>query len=92
MSNPLDDFKARIADALAMAGHLTMEALDQIEADIRQDWGGDRFYLPRRGEPDRDCGQRNRAIIRDWRNGERVELIARRYGITKRRVWQIVKG
>jgi len=93
MTNPVAAFKARLLDAAATLGTLTAEIIDQIEAEIRQEWGGERFYLPRTGESDRLAAERdarNRAILRDWRNGERIELLSRRYGLTRKRIYEII--
>lgn len=91
--NPLQEFKARILDNLATIGHLTREAVEQIEAEIRQEWGGDRYYLGRVGESDRMAAERsarNAAILRDWRNGERIELLMRRYRLSRSTIYAIL--
>lgn len=60
----------------------------EIEREVRQFWAGDRPYVAKNGDGARS---RNRAILRDWRNGERVALIARRYKISRVQVWRIVR-
>lgn len=86
----ISDILDRVADAIGLPD----EVRDMIEGGIRQDWRGERPYIA--ANPDGRMPQaqsaRNRAIIRDWRNGERVPLLARKYGISRQRVWQIIKG
>lgn len=36
--------------------------------------------------------RRNEKLLREWRRGEQVKFLARRYGITERRVRQIING
>lgn len=83
------DIMQRIADQFG-AG-LSADALRRIETEVRRDWGGDRPYIARTGESARAAfSARNAAIARDWRHGESITLIARRYGISRKRVYQIL--
>ncbi|MFK2904567.1 hypothetical protein ISP17_11375 [Dyella ginsengisoli] len=67
------------------------QVIEEVEQEVRDDWGGERVYIPRRGETGRmQMEQRNRAIRADYHRGERAELLARRYGISIKRVRQIV--
>ena len=60
----------------------------QIDRDVREMWGRDRCYIARRaGE---GTSSRNAAIRRDHRNGERIGLLCRRYGLTRQRIHQIL--
>jgi hypothetical protein len=60
----------------------------QIDRDVRDLWGGDRPYIARRaGE---GSSQRNAAIRRDWRAGERIGYLVRKYGLTRQRIHQIL--
>jgi Mor family transcriptional regulator len=69
------------------------EFLDKIEAEIRRDWGGDRPYIAKAGESGApEISQRNAAILRDHRNGERPTFLARKYGISRQRVHEILKN
>jgi Mor family transcriptional regulator len=87
------DILDRIAAALAADGGLTDQIADQIEAQIRHDWGGDRPYIAKAGESAQaEISRRNAAILRDWQAGERPAAIARKYRISRVRVWQIVNG
>jgi Mor family transcriptional regulator len=60
----------------------------QIDRDVREMWGRDRCYIARRaGE---GTSSRNAAIRRDHRNGERIGLLCRRYGLSRQRIYQIL--
>ena len=60
----------------------------QVDRDVRAMWGRDRCYIARRaGE---GTSQRNAAIRRDHRNGERIGLLCRRYQLTRQRIHQIL--
>jgi Mor family transcriptional regulator len=71
---------------LEMAPSLSAEIALAVDRQARQTWGGDRVYIPRRAGEGRS--ERNAAIRRDFAQGERVGLLARRYGISK---WQIAR-
>lgn len=76
-----------------MGGELSPEGLRQLEEEIRNDWGGDRPYVPKMGEQAREfVSQRNALICAQYRAGERVALLARRHGLSKRRVEQIIRS
>jgi Mor family transcriptional regulator len=86
------DIMDRIADRLGLPEELR-DQLGMVECDIRHDWGGERPYIAKQGESaQRETSARNRAIIRDWRAGERVSYLSRKYGISRQRVWQIING
>lgn len=66
--------------------------LDQIEAEIRRDWGGDRPYIAKTGETAAaETSSRNAAIVRDHQRGERPTYLARKYGISRQRVHEILR-
>lgn len=96
MSDPIRDVAERIRQAMTELGLLTAEVeavIDGAEADTRNDWAGDRPYIAKVGERVRRMiSERNRAILRDWRNGERVSLIARKYGISPSRVCNVIRA
>lgn len=95
MTDIVRDIMDRLSSIMSENGSLTEQLLDRVEQDVRRDWGGDRPYINKtktgKGE-EHVLTERNRSIIRDWRAGERVEFIARRYRLSKRRVWQIIQG
>ena len=88
----LDRVADRIADKISLPEELRA-ILGMIEQDIRKDWHGERPYIALTpGDQPRRESLRNRAIIRDHKNGERVAFLSRRYGISARRVRQIING
>lgn len=92
MSEFVDDIKARIIAGLTEKLGVTPETAGMVATEVvgglREAWAGCEPYI-NKGNSN---GQRNRAIIRDWKNGESVPLLARRYSLSRVRIWQIVKG
>lgn len=83
----LSEFSYRLAQKLQ---HIGVEILE-VENELRRDFGGERHYIPRHGEDHRIyLEKRDQAIYRDWRNGEREPLLARRYQCTERRIRQVI--
>ena len=73
---------------LALAPGLSEAVARQAEAQVRGTFGGARVYVGRRtGE---GTAARNAAIRRDHRAGERMELLERRYGLSRQHLWRIV--
>lgn len=64
----------------------------EVEAEARRYWGGERCYVAKAGESPvrRDARERAEAIRADFRKGERVKLLARRYELTERHVRRIL--
>lgn len=86
----IDRLHAAFADGKPLAD---AEFWLHVEAEIRHDWGGDRPYIAKTGEATIEYkSRRDKAIIRDHRNGEHVRFLARRYGISERRIQQIVRN
>ena len=83
----IDDIFAAV---IAMAPQFQTE-LEKIKHAKRQAWAGDRPYIAHRaGE---GTSSRNLAIKRDyWQHGERIPLLERRYGLSKSRLWEIIKS
>lgn len=89
----MSDILTHILDCVADAVQLPEDVREMLDASIRSECGGDRHYITRQGEAYRnEMSDRNRAIIREWRAGERISYLARKYGITKQRVSKIVQG
>lgn len=84
-----DDIVADILRRVAaLTPGFTAALASQVDREVREMWGRDRCYIARRaGE---GTSARNDAIRRDFRNGERVELLCRRYGLTRQRIHQIL--
>lgn len=77
---------------LAMAPQLT-EAIRQgiqsnVDRQVREVFGGERAYISRR--PGEGRFVRNAQIRRDYKAGERIPLLMRRYGLSAARLWQII--
>ena len=84
-----DDIVADILQrVIALTPGFTAALAAQVDRDVRDLWGGDRPYIARRaGE---GSSQRNAAIRRDWRAGERIGYLVRKYGLTRQRIHQIL--
>ena len=96
MSEFVEDLKASLAAGLARELRqfgITPETAGMVAAlvvdkEVVPRWRGCEPYIGA-GNPN---AARNRSIIREWRNGESVPLIARRYSLSRVRIWQIIKG
>jgi Mor family transcriptional regulator len=77
---------------LAMAPQLTEAIRQSIRQDVndqvRSVFGGERAYISRRPGDGRFA--RNAQIRRDYKAGERIPLLQRRYGLSSARLWQII--
>ncbi len=65
----------------------------KIAQQVRHDWSGEYSricYIAKATDAMRS--QRNDAIIRDYLAGERIGLLSRRYGLSERRIKQIIKS
>ncbi|MEW6314643.1 MAG: Mor transcription activator family protein [Pseudomonadota bacterium] len=86
----LRDILQRLLEAAQRDGAFTDALARDVEAQIRQEWGGERVYIGKTADDARiEIGRRNAAIIRDLNNGERVALISRRYRISRMMVYKI---
>lgn len=78
-----------VLDRVAARTPLSVDVARAVEIEVRQCWGGDQTYISK--GCDKMIAERNANILRDWRNGERVSLIARRYKLSRTHVWRIVR-
>lgn len=70
---------------------LPAKVLQQVEQDVRADWGGERHYIAKVGESGKaQLAERDRQIRREHHAGDHDALIARRHGISIKRVQQIL--
>lgn len=84
------DIIDRVSDRLGLPDEMR-DMLGLIERDVRRDWGGDRPYIAKAGESVKETvSRRNAALLLDYRAGERTSFLARKYGISRRRVRQII--
>ena len=90
-----DVIEYTIACALALSPpELRAEIRAHIAANAskqaRRVFGGDRVYIAlRAGE---GHSSRNAAIKRDYLAGEHLNLLERRYGVKRSRLWEIIKS
>ena len=77
---------------LAMAPGLSEAIRQHIKKatndHVRGLFGGERAYVSRRQGDGRFA--RNAQIRRDYKAGERIPLLERRYGLSKTRLWEII--
>ena len=72
--------------------HFVAQGLDEAAAKdaargaIAGVWKGSRWYVTGQN----DTSARNRAIFRDYQQGERPALLARRYGLTRQQIYKIL--
>lgn len=92
MSQFTEDLHATIVKSLTDKMGVTQLTAGLIATEIVtgmcDNWAGCEPYIGKATSH----AERNRAIIRDWKNGERPSLLARRYQISRVRIWQIVTG
>lgn len=70
---------------------LPADDLVHVEQQVRRDWGGERCYVAKLGESARQIRSKRDQLIRDqFRKGDHIPLLARRWGMSERRVQQIV--
>jgi Mor family transcriptional regulator len=85
----LDDLNAQILH-LVGDGVPVLEACQRAEDAVRKVWGGDRPYIKKTAS-DETLTERDQAIITAHIRGERMELLAKRYGMSIRWVREILK-
>ena len=83
----IDDILRRV---IAMAPNFSAALAAQVDREARKQWGGDRPYISVRSGA--GTSSRNAAIKRDYRAGEHIPLLERRYGLSKSRLWEIIKS
>lgn len=91
----LDDL-GRIAYEQCLALGISEETAKMVASTlpkmVAKDYNGERPYIGKGRDAEREMSSRNRSIIRDWKAGERVALLSRRYGISRQHVWRVIKG
>lgn len=66
--------------------------IEKVIFELRSDWNGERPYISTKVEIDRQLSIRNQSIIRDFKLGERVCFLARRYKLSRKRIYEIISG
>ena len=82
----IDDIIGIVRDMIP----ITDDHARKIEREIRFRHGGQRLYLGTHARDDHS--DRDRRIRAAYQSGERVQYLARAYGLTAARVYQIVSG
>lgn len=92
MSEP--DVIADILQRITASTKVPAKVVQKVEAEARQHWGGDRHYIREVGEAPRrrEASDRAKRIFAEHRRGDHVALLARRHGMSARRVQQIIKS
>jgi Mor family transcriptional regulator len=87
------DILVDVEHRLIEAG-LAREKVRKVIDQLRHDWGGtDAWIFRHNGEPVRRAVfRRNAQIYRDWQAGERVPFLARKYGISAKRVYAVIRS
>lgn len=73
---------------LALAPRTSAAMLQAVERQVRENFGGDKAWIF--GVYAQSLQERNAKIRQDHAKGERIELLMRRYELSKRRLFQIV--
>lgn len=91
----LGDMAQHVTSELCAAFNLPSDQVAQlvrrIEKERRHEWAGERARVCYIAHKDGELrSERNNRIVRDYLYGERVQLLSRRYGLSERRIWQII--
>lgn len=79
--------RARALDAL-----LAEQIANDVTRALCRDRRGARPYITALEDAQRRVIARDRQLVRRWREGESLPLLARVYGLSRQRVWQIVRA
>ena len=75
----------------AMRAELRTHIAQHASQQARRVFGGDRMYISKRAGEGKST--RNADIKRDyWQRGEHIPLLERRYGLSARQIWYIIKS
>ena len=79
-----------VCERLVRAG-VPKDVVEPVIDEVRKDYGGDKVWVARYSERVRErLNTRNMQLYRDWQRGERIEYLARKYNISKKRVYTII--
>lgn len=85
-----DILEYTLACVLALAPRTSAAIKAAVEAQVRETFGGDEVFIARGAAQQRR--ERDEQIKRDYLAGERLELLERRYKLSRRRIFQIIKS
>ena len=90
----IDDVLAAMIEAAGPEVRPKLAAVaHQVSQQKHHEWLGERVYVSgARKAASQEISNRNAAIKRDHQRGERVPLLMRRYGLSRRRIEQILSG
>lgn len=90
----LRDYRERLLSRLGPGAHRRIaEHLDEVEREMRRDYGAERHYVAR--SPNEAIAwrcARDQRIVDGWRRGDSVRLLARRFGISDRQVRRVLRA
>ena len=79
-----------VCERLVRAG-VPKDVVEPVIDEVREDYGGDKAWVAQYSERVRErLNARNMQLYRDWQRGERIEYLARKYNISKKRVYAII--
>jgi Mor family transcriptional regulator len=94
MERPEDivrDILDRLNEAFQGKAQISAAFWVSFEDEIRRQWGGELQYIAKTSEAQIQYkNRRDREIVRDHRRGEQARYLARKYGVSERRIRQIV--
>lgn len=91
MDDVVIDILRRVAATLLPNEAESERELARIEREVRREWGGERPYIAKAGESVRQQqSERDEQIRAAHRRGERIALLARRHGLSRRTVGRII--
>ena len=83
------DILSRVAEAVSRTGRFDDTLADQIEQQVRQEWGGSDLYISH-GKADR-IARRNDKIQALWDGGNKdARLLATRFGLSVKQILRII--
>ena len=95
LSEFVEDLRTRLIDGLTHQLGISSETAGMVVSsmivDLCKDYRGDRPYIGPPKEAQQQRERRNHALLRDWQNGERIPLLARRYQLSTKRVYALLK-
>lgn len=84
----LKDVEERLIEAKVKPAERVHEVIDAV----RRDYYGEKHYVSRFGEsPKQVISRRNAEIVRDYMRGERIKFLARKYGVSVKRIYAVLK-
>lgn len=86
MADILEDLRARL-----MAIGFKDPKIEKVIMEVESDWQCQYSYIKRKCM-DKMLADRNRSIIRAFKNGESVVLLSRRHALSRSMVYKIING